>query len=252
MTCELRLGRWQDVLVDVECDALICDPPYSERTHSGHDSGTRNDGHHDPKYGHRKVTKGIGYVPWGETEVNEFVDSWGPRVRGWICIQTDHTLAPIFASALAIPENGGRYVFPPIPIVEIGSRVRLLGDGPSSWTHWLVVARPANREFARWGTLRGAYVYTGHGDREHMGGKRLDTMADIIRDYSRPGDLVCDPCAGAGTTLVAARAEGRRAIGCEMDPETFAKAKARLERPWTPSLFVPTAMEQLGLLGGGE
>lgn len=257
MTCELRLGRWQDVLVDVECDALISDPPYSARTHAGHDDVVRSDvkaGHaHDRAWAARGGQRSaISYGAWGETEVNEFVDHWGPRTRGWIVIITDHVLAPHFSGALAMPENGGRYVFAPVPIVETGSRVRLTGDGPSSWTCYLVVARPRTPEFVRWGTLPGAYIGSGKGDREHIGGKDSSIMRAIVRDYSRPGDLVCDPCAGAGTTLVAARAEGRRAIGCEMDPDTYAKARARLERPWTPGLFAAAPLEQLGLLGGGE
>lgn len=33
-SADLRLGRYQDVLADVECDAVIADPPYSERTHA--------------------------------------------------------------------------------------------------------------------------------------------------------------------------------------------------------------------------
>jgi hypothetical protein len=31
--------------------------------------------------------------------------------------------------------------------------------------------------------------------------------------------------------------EGRRAIGAEMDPETFAKAKRRLQAGYTPDMF---------------
>lgn len=37
---DLRLGKWEDVLSDVgEVDAVISDPPYSSRTHKGHDDG---------------------------------------------------------------------------------------------------------------------------------------------------------------------------------------------------------------------
>ena len=39
-----------------------------------------------------------------------------------------------------------------------------------------------------------------------------------IERYSLPGDLVCDPMAGSGTTLVEAITLGRRAIGCDLDP----------------------------------
>ena len=41
----LRLGRWQDALAGVECDALIVDAPYSARTHGGHDAVAGVGGH---------------------------------------------------------------------------------------------------------------------------------------------------------------------------------------------------------------
>jgi site-specific DNA-methyltransferase (adenine-specific) len=53
-------------------------------------------------------------------------------------------------------------------------------------------------------------------------------MRQIVADYSAPGDLICDPFAGMATTLLAASAEGRRAVGAEMDPETHRLALARL------------------------
>ncbi len=221
---ELRLGKWQDVMADVECDALIVDAPYSDRTHSGHDAGQRNDGS-GARYGHREQTRSINYASWSPEDVGAFVASWAPKCRGWMVTITDHVLAEYWAAAM---ELEGRYAFAPLPMVEIGSRVRLSGDGPSTWTCWVVVSRPKTREFQRWGTLRGAYVYTGHGDRVVMGGKRLDAMRDLVSDYTRTGDLVIDPCAGGGTTLVAARMEGRRSIGAEMMPEHYDIARRRL------------------------
>jgi len=45
---------------------------------------------------------------------------------------------------------------------------------------------------------------------------------------SRPGDLVFDPYAGMGTTLLAASKWGRDAVGIELNPETFLGARHRL------------------------
>lgn len=49
-------------------------------------------------------------------------------------------------------------------------------------------------------------------------------MRALVRDYSRPGDLICDPLAGFGSTLIAARDEGRRSIGAEIDHATWSVA----------------------------
>jgi hypothetical protein len=242
---DLRLGRWEDALSDVaDVDAVITDTPYSERTHSGHDEGTdsANDAAKRLKSGGRSPTfefraskltrRPITYKPWTEADVAKFVASWAPRTRGWIVSITDHVLAPHWESAL---NEAGRYVFAPLPFVAEGSRVRLAGDGPSAWTCWIVVSRPRSREFASWGTLSGAYV-GGAGERIIPGGKPLWLMRALVRDYTKRGDLIVDPCAGAATTLLAASIEGRRAIGAEVDPNTHELAMKRIRRGYTPSL----------------
>jgi site-specific DNA-methyltransferase (adenine-specific) len=47
---------------------------------------------------------------------------------------------------------------------------------------------------------------------------------------SAPGDLVVDPFAGGGTTLVAARDLGRAYVGFEIVPEYARAARRRLRR----------------------
>jgi len=219
---DLRHGHWADVLADVEhVDTWISDPPYSERTHAAVDpTGTRS---------------AIPYAPIDELEIQRIVDSWSPRTRGWFVVFSDHVQQPWWERALA---SAGRYVFAPIPIVDVGMGVRLTGDGPSSWTVWLTVARPRSRAYSTWGTLPGAYLRGGGDGRSpHRGGKPLGVMRSIVRDYSRPGDVVCDPFAGGGTTLLAAAIEHRYAIGSEIDADTHAKATERIAAGYTPCLF---------------
>ena len=223
----IRLGRWQDVLADVECDALICDPPYSARTHEGQVDGAASYTSKDGKsYPMSRERKDLNYTAWTPDDVREFVASWAPRTAGWMVCFTSHDLCPIYADAM---EAAGRYVFAPLPWFSPGSRVRLSGDGPSSWTCWIVVSRPRKVPYAKWGTLPEAC--------EVIGGKPLGLMRAIVRDYSRPGDLVCDPFVGSGTTAIAALSEGRRFVGSEMDPAHHAIACARLARGYTPDLF---------------
>ena len=48
--------------------------------------------------------------------------------------------------------------------------------------------------------------------------KPVALVADVIRDASSRSDLVLDPFAGSGTTIIAAEKTGRRACALEIDP----------------------------------
>jgi site-specific DNA-methyltransferase (adenine-specific) len=54
-------------------------------------------------------------------------------------------------------------------------------------------------------------------------------LGRIIRACSREGDLVLDPFAGSGTTLVVAKKLGRRYLGFELSPEYAARVQSRLD-----------------------
>lgn len=64
--------------------------------------------------------------------------------------------------------------------------------------------------------------------------KPLKLMRYLVRLVTPPGGTVLDPFAGSGTTLIAAKEEGFRYIGIELEPEYVEIAEARLaaaERP---------------------
>jgi site-specific DNA-methyltransferase (adenine-specific) len=243
----IHTGRWQDVLPHVECDALITDPPFSARAHAK----MRAERYQKPT-GLWVSVVGLEYDHIGRDGVYEIVRSWSPRTRGWMCFFTSHDLTPAYEDAL---KECGRYVFAPLACVQHGANIRLCGDGPANWTTWLVVARPRNREFSRWGALPGAYVGQPHDvgcnsrtrNRIVKGSKPLWMMSQIVRDYSRAGDLVCDPFAGSGTTLVAAHRLGRRAIGAEARPEIAELANERLSAATEQQRLALTCESQGGL-----
>lgn len=66
-----------------------------------------------------------------------------------------------------------------------------------------------------------------HG-RIHPTQKPVDLLRWLVRAYTAAGELVADPTCGSGATVQAARLEGRRAIGWEIDEVTAQKAQAWL------------------------
>lgn len=231
---ELRLGDYREVLADVsDACTVVSDPPYSARTHAGHDDGAslanrvawqKANGVVD-RHGPRRS---ISYAQWGTEELAEFAQRWH-TIEGWTVLLSDSVLTELWRAAFETRERTG---FHPLPCVIRGMTVRMAGDGPSSWAIYGNVSRP--KALSKWGTLPGAYS-SSPGERIHIGGKPLVLMRSLIRDYSKPDDLIVDPCAGSGTTLLAAVIEGRRAIGSEVDPEAFRVAVERLRVGYTPS-----------------
>lgn len=72
---------------------------------------------------------------------------------------------------------------------------------------------------------RGRYVA---GSTAHPARMAPDLATALIEDYTQPGDLVLDPLAGIGTTLVEAVHAGRNAVGVEIDHGWTALAHANL------------------------
>lgn len=226
MSAAVRLGRWQDVLADVEPHTVIVDAPYSERTHKGALSSDAN-----LPTGNARTD--ITYAWWTETDIGGFVSSWAPRTSCWLVSITDTDLAPLWRAAY---EDAGLYAFPPVGIVISGMGVRVLADGPASWTLHLCVARKRKigmstapgSEGKIWRSLPGGYTGPATPDMAGGRGKPRWLLDALVRDYSDPGMLICDPCSGWGSTLVAARNAGRNAIGAEMDPAAFERCQHAL------------------------
>ena len=65
------------------------------------------------------------------------------------------------------------------------------------------------------------------GGKSHPTEKPVELIRHLIRNSTLPGQLVLDPFMGSGASAVAAKAEGRRFIGVEIDPEYYEVARAR-------------------------
>ena len=250
---DLRCGDWRQVLQDVQQVDLLCvDAPYSAKTHAGHDRGSGLDAHkgNGKPYsatntgGDATPRRAIDYSAFTPADVTEFVDAWAPRCRGWMVSITDDVLFPVWRDAM---ERHNRQVFQDVVAIVSGMTVRLAGDGPSSWCLHIAVSRPRTREFSKWGTLPGGYFGPAESQLV-VGGKPRWLMSALVNDYSRPGDTIVDAFAGGATTLIAAHQAGRHGIGAELDPVTYAKAKARCDAVLSQPLLFAEPAKTVSLL----
>lgn len=66
------------------------------------------------------------------------------------------------------------------------------------------------------------------GNHGHPTEKSVDTLRPIVETFSKPGDVVLDPFAGSGSSLITAALLGRQYIGIELEPRYCELARRRL------------------------
>ena len=212
------------VLAGKTADLIFTDPPYNVPI-DGHVTGLG-------RIRHREFAMGVGEM--SEAEFTSFLtETLGGAAKvcrdgaiAFVCMDWRH-IAELIAAGKAVffemknlcvwaKTNGGMGTF-------YRSRHELIavfkvGDGPHTNTFGL-------GESGRYRTNVWEYPGAsslGRGRDEalamHPTVKPAALVADAIRDCSRRGELVLDPFAGSGTTLIAAEVCGRKAALIEYDP----------------------------------
>jgi site-specific DNA-methyltransferase (adenine-specific) len=71
----------------------------------------------------------------------------------------------------------------------------------------------------------------------HPTQKPVKLLENLIQIFTDPGDVVIDPCAGSGSTLLAAAQLNRRAYGFEIKKNYFKEAQEKVLSTLQPRLF---------------
>ena len=254
--CKLYLGDCRELLPLLpRVDAVITDPPYESHMHDakrgvkvfGAKLRIRNDGHANPPPVDFASIDGM----------REIVAQEAVRLaQGWsLVFCTPEGVAP-WRDAL---EAAGAKYKRACVWVKPDSAPQFNGQGPAMGAEMFVAAWCGDgHSKLNGGGRRNVFTHpcqppdrTG----EHPTEKPISLMREIISLFSAPGQLVCDPFMGSGTTGVAAVKLGRRFIGIELDPKYFDLACRRIEEVEKQSdLFIeqPKKAEQLNLLESAE
>jgi 16S rRNA G966 N2-methylase RsmD len=189
-TVDIRLGDFRDVLADLtNVDAIITDPPYPhEFIPLLGDLATWADKVLGPD-GIMAVLIGQSYLP----EVYRLLDAGRPY-RWTGCYLT----------------AGAGYVSHPRKVQSNWKPLIVYGGGPRFAD---VITSTGNDADAK---------------NNHKWGQDYNAFHTIIERLTERGQTVVDPFMGSGTTLLAAHALGRNAIGCDVDEEHVARSRERL------------------------
>ncbi len=95
------------------------------------------------------------------------------------------------------------------------------GDGELIWTN---IKRMSVKKFTHeWNGLLGKEQ-----ERYHPTQKPVALMIYLLQNYSKAGDIICDPYLGSGTTALAALKLNRHYIGIDISPEYCEIARERI------------------------
>lgn len=234
----LHLGDcldWLKTLPSESVDAVITDPPYS----SG--GMMRSDRTAKPSAKYSQANKLIYTEFSGDNK-----DSRGWRY--WCCLWISECLRIVKKSGYLLMFTDWRMLPTATDAIQSGG---FIWRGLISWDKGPSARAPNTGyfrhqcEYVVWGT-KGVSKLAEHGgpcpggyqvpvvlsDKHHLTGKPTKLMRELVQCV-QPEGIVLDPFAGSGTTLVAAKQEGRHYLGCELSAVYHQIAMERLGKAFT-------------------
>lgn len=243
----LYLGDSSEILPSLgPVDHIVADPPYEDELHEAVGRIRRKDG--------QEMILSLGF-DGVNVDRAKIAATCAAASSGWVILFTLAEGVRAWRDELqAVGAKWDTTCF----WVKPDSSPRFNGQGPARGAECFVTCW-AGEGYRRWnaGGKRGIYTHCVNTRRqgEHPTEKPVPLMQEIIADFTQPGEIVCDPFLGSGTTGVAALQLGRKFIGIERDPKWFDLACRRVEQAHRqPRLFDEPAPkpEQLDLIGGDK
>lgn len=206
----LFLGDCREVTAWLDADVLVTDPPYGIGWKKPALKSAHRPAVHDGIAGDDDTTtRDAALASWGDRPALVFGSLRAPFPAGWKRALVFHK--PTISTGLI----GNRS-----PWMANWEPIFVLGSWPDQ--------TPRRDSVIGTGALT-ASGYSGYGTRyQHPHAKPVDVMETLIS--ACPPGVIADPFAGSGSTLVAARNLGRRAIGVEVEERYAEKAARRLSQ----------------------
>lgn len=217
--------EWMATIADRSVDHVITDPPFSERVHARLGLEDRADG--------SDSRQSLTFAGLSDQFVLLVTQHLCRITKRWIILFCDEV--SLVAWKGAIESCGGDYIRGGT-WVKTDPMPQITGDRPAQGTESIVVAHAPRKKGdgrTRWNGGGRPATWTCPIERDgrmHPTQKPKRLMESLVRDFTDHDELVCDPFAGSGTTGVAALRNGRRFIGCELDPKYHAIAMSRIGR----------------------
>lgn len=213
----------REIFPSLKADVVITDPPYADRTHKG----ALTNKVENAIGGYQGGSKLINFDCLSDQQFSEFAQACLAVTKRWIVMTCDHRHA---ALTFDWPEHIRLGVW-----VKGAPMPQITGDRPGSGHESVLILH--NPGAKRWNGGGRPAVWHAMVQKDPKKvfmptQKPLALVAQFVRDFSEPGELIIDPFMGSGTTLVAAKSAGRKAIGIEVDEAKCEIASKRLSQDY--------------------
>lgn len=227
----LMLGDCLEIMPTLgPVDHVICDPPYEDELHAAIGRIRRNDG--------REMITDLGFAGINKNR-SEVATQLVTSSNGWLIL---FSLAEgVRAWRDEIQAAKGKWDTC-LAWIKPDASPRFNGQGAARGFECAITAW-CGKGYRGWnaGGKRGVYTHCVNQNRhgEHPTEKPVSLMADLVRDYTKPGQTILDPFCGSGSTGVACAKLGRKFIGIEIEPKYFDIACDRIRKAYAqPDLFI--------------
>lgn len=214
-------------------DHVIADPPYSDYVHKMVPRRGSTPGWGEQKNRRASISRArdLNFTAIQPETMRCAAQHFARIAKRWVVIFTCAELIGEWRSSL---EASGLEAVRVGAWIKKGAAPQFTGDRPGVGFEAIVIAHSPGRK--RWNGGGRSALWSvpivlnrgGKTPRLHTAQKPEELMEALIRDFTDPGELICDPFAGSGTTLVAAKRDGRAFVGWEQDEKWFETASARL------------------------
>lgn len=209
-------GDCREVLPTLgQVDHVITDPPYSEHVHGKQRRG--GDAHRGSV-----VSSGreLGFDALSSELRGICASHFGRIVGRWVLAFSDVESATDWRLDLVAADL--EYIRTGV-WVKLGATPQFTGDRPAPGFEAITICHRRVKGRKRWngGGSHAVWTYpilNGSAvPRDHTTQKPEPLMLELVSLFTDPRETILDPFAGSGTTLVAAKRLGRRAIGIELN-----------------------------------
>ncbi len=227
-----------------DCRRLLCSLPSSAVDHVLTDPPRDLDGRKRRKRGPRDAACGDELEP--RRPLDERTRGAVSRhlarvVRRWTLVLCQ--VEAVSAWRAALDRFGTRYRRT-CAWIAADSPPQLFGARPAAGFDAIVCAHAHGRCEWNVGGRRSVYVAPRVRNPIHRTEKPVPLLVALLRDFTKPGDLVLDPFCGSGSTGVACLRLGRRFLGFDNNAAAIHLAQARLRAEVRGQTLAPTQRDQ--------